>query len=86
MFRGSCGISITAPRKVAVVKPLTIVANAKRNLGATCEGSNRHSKKTSGFRARMQSPTGRKVLRARRKKGRKLICPASVRKNGKTRI
>ena len=34
----------------------------------------------------MQTPTGRKVLKARRKKGRKLICPASVRKNGKTRL
>ena len=29
---------------------------------------------------------GRAVLKARRKKGRKLIAPASVRKNGKTRL
>jgi hypothetical protein len=27
----------------------------------------------------MASPTGRKLLKARRKKGRKIICPASTR-------
>ncbi|BAZ81173.1 MAG: 50S ribosomal protein L34 [Sphaerospermopsis kisseleviana] len=38
----------------------------QRTLGGTC----RKRKRTSGFRARMQSPTGRRVIRARRKKGR----------------
>ncbi|TVP65735.1 MAG: 50S ribosomal protein L34 [Nodularia sp. (in: Bacteria)] len=38
----------------------------KRTLGGTC----RKQKRTSGFRARMQTPTGRNVIRARRKKGR----------------
>ncbi|WP_414527609.1 50S ribosomal protein L34 [Nodularia chucula] len=38
----------------------------KRTLGGTC----RKRKRTSGFRARMQTPTGRNVIRARRKKGR----------------
>jgi large subunit ribosomal protein L34 len=38
----------------------------QRTLGGTC----RKRKRTSGFRARMQSPTGRRVIRARRQKGR----------------
>ena len=38
----------------------------QRTLG----GTNRKQKRTSGFRARMRSHTGRKVIRARRKKGR----------------
>ena len=38
----------------------------QRTLG----GTNRKQKRTSGFRARMRSHTGRRVIRARRKKGR----------------
>ncbi len=38
----------------------------KRTLG----GTNRKRKRTSGFRARMRSATGRRVLNARRGKGR----------------
>ncbi|MDB9446163.1 50S ribosomal protein L34 [Anabaenopsis tanganyikae CS-531] len=38
----------------------------KRTLGGTC----RKRKRTSGFRARMQTPTGRNVIRSRRKRGR----------------
>jgi len=38
----------------------------KRTLG----GTNRKQKRTSGFRARMRDHNGRKVIRARRKKGR----------------
>lgn len=38
----------------------------QRTLGGTC----RKRKRTSGFRARMQTPTGRNLIRARRKKGR----------------
>ncbi|MBE9197750.1 MULTISPECIES: 50S ribosomal protein L34 [unclassified Nodularia (in: cyanobacteria)] len=38
----------------------------KRTMGGTC----RKRKRTSGFRARMQTPTGRNVIRARRKRGR----------------
>ncbi len=38
----------------------------KRTLG----GTNRKRKRTSGFRARMRSATGRRVLNARRDKGR----------------
>jgi large subunit ribosomal protein L34 len=40
----------------------------------------RKRRTTSGFRSRMQSATGQKVLKARRKKGRHVICPASQKK------
>jgi len=61
---------------------LIVVANAKKSLGCTKEGTNRHRRRTSGFRTRMQSPTGRKVLANRRAKGRKNLAPASEKKSG----
>jgi large subunit ribosomal protein L34 len=36
----------------------------------TLEGTNRKQKRTSGFRARMRTVNGRKVIQARRNKGR----------------
>jgi large subunit ribosomal protein L34 len=36
----------------------------------TLEGTNRKQKRTSGFRARMRSHTGKRVIKARRRKGR----------------
>ncbi len=36
----------------------------------TLEGTNRKQKRTSGFRARMRTHNGRRVIRARRQKGR----------------
>jgi large subunit ribosomal protein L34 len=36
----------------------------------TLEGTNRKQKRTSGFRARMRTRNGRKVVKARRVKGR----------------
>lgn len=41
-------------------------AMTKRTLGGTV----RKKKRTSGFRARMQTATGRRVIKARRRKGR----------------
>ena len=41
----------------------------KQTLG----GTSRKRKKTSGSRARMASPTGRRVLKRRRARGRKAI-------------
>lgn len=36
----------------------------------TLEGTNRKQKRTSGFRARMRTKNGRKVIKARRTRGR----------------
>lgn len=61
---------------------LIVVANAKKSLGCTKQGTRRARARTSGFRARMASATGRAVLAARRKKGRKSLAPASERRSG----
>lgn len=56
--------------------PLLVEANRKKGLGATLYGTRRKRARVSGFRARMATPGGRKVLAARRKKGRKSLAPA----------
>ncbi|MCW6037410.1 50S ribosomal protein L34 [Spirulina subsalsa FACHB-351] len=42
---------------------------SQRTLG----GTKRKQKRTSGFRARMRTATGRRVIRARRRKGRQRL-------------
>lgn len=58
--------------------PLLVEANKKKGLGCTLGGTRRKRARVSGFRARMATVGGRKVLTARRKKGRKVLCPAGM--------
>ena len=44
------------------------------------EGTNRKAIKKSGFRARSSSKNGKKILKARRKKGRKILALICQRK------
>ncbi|PRW60083.1 50S ribosomal L34 [Chlorella sorokiniana] len=57
---------------------LLVECNNKKGLGCTLRGTRRKRARVSGFRARMATVGGRKVLAARRKKGRKALVPASV--------
>lgn len=68
------------PRSELILDLFTCMGMYNRVCGC------RKTKTTSGYRTRKATPTGRRVLKARRKKGRKVLCPASVRKDGKNRI
>lgn len=57
---------------------LQVVANAKKSIGCTKEGTNRKAAQVSGFRARQATATGRKILKLRRKKGRHVLCKISM--------
>ena len=58
-------------------RALTIECNRKKGKGNTLEGTRRKRARVSGFRSRIASVGGAKVLAARRKKGRKVLVPAS---------
>jgi large subunit ribosomal protein L34 len=59
-------------------RSLTIECNRKKGKGCTLEGTRRKRARVSGFRTRIASVGGAKVLAARRKKGRKVLVPASA--------
>merc|ERR1712050_501597 len=48
--------------------------NNKKSTGCTLEGTDRKKAKTSGFRARMATKKGRKIIARRRAKGRSSCC------------
>ena len=64
-------------RLAEAFRGLTIECNRKKGKGNTLEGTRRKRARVSGFRTRISTPAGLKVLAARRKKGRKVLVPAS---------
>jgi large subunit ribosomal protein L34 len=81
-------VAAPAPRTAAVVTApptrrgaLLVMANNKKSMGCTKEGTRRKSARVSGFRARMSSTNGKNALARRRAKGRKVLCSRSVRKS-----
>jgi len=54
---------------------LVVVAGGK-SIGCTLHGTRRKRARKSGFRARIATANGRKVLKSRRAKGRKVLAPA----------
>jgi large subunit ribosomal protein L34 len=46
--------------------------------GARCRARAARRARTSGFRARLATPGGRRTLKLRRKKGRKYLAPAGA--------
>ena len=66
--------SAMATRKPAVGRGALVVTAGGRSLGCTLHGTRRARARTSGF----QTASGRKVLKLRRKKGRKYLAPAGA--------
>ena len=65
-----------AARKTAIGGRGALVVVAGGDPSGAPSTARRARARTSGFRARLATPTGRKVLKARRKKGRKYLAPA----------
>lgn len=56
-----------------MLKKLIFLLNITFMTKGTLQGTNRKRIKTSGFRMRMQTASGRRIIRARRRKNRKNI-------------
>ena len=74
---GALSARAFAPRQTPGRGALVIVAGGK-SLGCTLSGTRRKRARTSGFRARKATASGRKVLKLRRAKGRKVLAPAGA--------
>ena len=72
----SIAAAVTAPFRRAAC--LVVEANGKKSIGCTKEGTQRKRARKSGFKARLATANGRKILAARRARGRKHLAPASV--------
>ena len=66
---------VAMARKTPGRGALVVVAGG-RSIGCTLRGTRRARARTSGYRARRATVGGRKVLKARRAKGRHVLAPA----------